>query len=92
MMVVPQSGMADRHPQNRVVLAITASASSQLLCRLVGLFAQQDRLIDRLTVDRAGEEMHVTIAVSDLDDCRAEIIANKMRGLVEVGSVILSVR
>lgn len=71
------------------VFAITTEHCPQVLCRLIGLLAQQDRLVDWVRVDTGARTCRVSLAVSGVDRQRAEIIAEKMRGLVRVRSVRL---
>jgi len=68
---------------------IKGSACPQLLAKLVGLLAQQDRIPDQVCASRDGDGLTITIRVSDIDDHRAGIIAEKMRGFVTVAQVAL---
>lgn len=68
---------------------IRGTASPQLLSRLVGLIAQQDRIPDQVLAVRDGEALAVTIRLADLDDRRARILADKMRAVVAVARVAL---
>lgn len=68
---------------------VTARRCPQLLCRLVGLFAQQDRLVETLRVDALPRSVRASITIGGIDAQRAEIIANKMRSIVSVRTVRL---
>lgn len=69
------------------VFEIEGSACPQLLGRLIGLFAQQHLVPDRVEATRAGETLAVRIAAGPIDPARAAIIEHKMRAIVAVGSV-----
>ncbi|MGY4395420.1 hypothetical protein ACVWZA_000581 [Sphingomonas sp. UYAg733] len=67
--------------------AVTAERCPQILCRLIGLFAQQDRLIDQVEMVDTGRILRVTLVVSGIDPQRAAIAAEKIRQLVRVRTV-----
>lgn len=76
-------------PRPRAVYVITAERCPQILCRLIGLFAQQDRTVERLEAIDTGRIMRVTLCVRDIDPHRAMVIAEKMRQFVRVRTVKL---
>ena len=71
------------------VFAITADRCAQVTSRLLGLIAQQDRVVEWARVECSARTCRVSLAVHDLDPHRAEIVAEKMRSLVMVRSVRL---
>lgn len=68
---------------------VTAARCPQLLCRLLGLFAQQDRVIESLSVETRPRGYRAAISVAGIDAQRAMIIAHKMRAIVSVRTVRL---
>lgn len=69
---------------------IAADRCPQILSRLLGLFSQQDRMIERIeAVDTRGM-LRITMRVADLDTQRAAIIAEKMRQMVKVRTIRLT--
>ena len=68
---------------------IKASACQQVVARLLGLLAQQDRIADDMSASRDGEDLTVMIILPDIDDHRAHIMAEKMRSFIMVASVTL---
>lgn len=79
--------MADNGFARAVTFRVSAARCPQLLCRLMGLFAQQDRLVHHANAIATPRRLRVTITICGLDDCRAEVIAEKMRQLISVHSV-----
>ena len=77
-------------PDTGAVFLITAERCPQVVGRLVGLFSQQDRLIDRIDAVDTKRILRVSLSVSGLDTRRASIIAEKMRQLVKVRTVKLT--
>jgi hypothetical protein len=75
-----------------VRFVISAERCPQVLCRLIGVFAQQDRLTDHVEVIAAPRRLQITITIANLDDQRAAIIAEKMRQMIKVRSVRCSTR
>jgi hypothetical protein len=68
---------------------VTAERCPQILCRLLGLFSQQDRLIERVEAVDTRRTLRVTLAVANIDRQRAAIVAEKMRQLVRIRTVRL---
>ncbi|MGK6319273.1 hypothetical protein [Sphingomonas sp. DT-204] len=83
------TGHAPRTAPRAAVFAITADRCAQVLSRLLGLIAQQDRVVEWAQVECSARTCRVSLAVHDIDSRRAEIIAEKMRGLVKVRTVRL---
>ncbi|QDX27934.1 hypothetical protein FPZ54_19240 [Sphingomonas suaedae] len=79
--------MAGSNDVGTATFVVTAGRCPQLLCRLVGLFAQQDRLVHALRVDTLPRSVRASITVGGIDAHRAEIIGNKMRSIVSVRTV-----
>lgn len=80
----PRAGGAAT-PWHRFV--VRADRCPQLLCRLLGLFAQQDRMIDAVDARTTPRRLVVTLWVAGMDDHRAEIVAAKMRQMIAVRDV-----
>jgi hypothetical protein len=66
---------------------VTAERCPQILCRLIGLVAQQDRLTSRVDAIDTGRILRITIHVPGLGEQGAAIIAEKMRQSVSVRTV-----
>ncbi|MFL9842259.1 hypothetical protein ABS767_14915 [Sphingomonas sp. ST-64] len=81
--------MADPDGGGTATFVVTAARCPQLLCRLVGLFAQQDRLVHSLRVDTLPRSVRASITVTGIDRDRAEIIRHKMGAIVSVRTVRL---
>jgi hypothetical protein len=74
-------------PARGAVFIVTTERCPQILCRLLGLIAQQDRLVARADAVDTRRVLRVMLAVPDIDRNRATIIAGKMRQLVRVRTV-----
>jgi hypothetical protein len=72
------------------VFVIAADPCPQILSRLLGLFSQQDRMIERIEAVDTRRTLRVTMRVDDLDAQRAAIIAEKMRQMVKVRTIRLT--
>lgn len=70
-----------------VCFFVEAEASSGLLCRLLGLFAQLDLPAPAMRVDVAGRSMAVEARLLDFGDTLVPTVANKMAGFVGVRAV-----
>lgn len=68
---------------------IAADSSADLLCRLIGLFAQRDLAAPGMTVDITGREMIVTIDLTDLDGRTVSLLAAKMARCIGVEAVTI---
>lgn len=71
------------------VFAITTERCPQVLCRVLGLIAQQDRVVDAVRVDSSARVCRISLEISGIDPHRAAIVAEKMRSLVRVRTVKL---
>src|SRR3546814_15438451 len=73
-----------------VRMTIAASSNADLLCRLIGLFAQRDLAPPGMAVNIAGKQMMVTVDIADLDDRTASLLAEKMARCNGVEAVTLN--
>lgn len=71
------------------VFAVTTEHCPHVLCRLLGLIAQQDRLVDWVRVDSSARICRVSLGIRGIDPRRAEIVAEKMRSMIRVRTVRL---
>ena len=69
--------------------AIRTELCPQILCRLLGLIAQQGRMVEWVEARRGSNCLHVSLSVAGIDRQQAEIVAAKMRSLVPVQAVSL---
>lgn len=69
---------------------VSGDASSQLLMRIFGLLAQQDLLPQHATMHHRGGVLEVQMSTVLLSRHRAEVIAEKMRSMVETHQVQFS--
>ena len=77
-------------PPASATFAVSAELCPQILCRLLGLIAQQSRLVERVEAHKEPNGLKVRLIVAGMDEHQAEIVAEKMRSLVSVRSVWLS--
>jgi hypothetical protein len=70
-------------------MTIAAASSADLLCRLIGLFAQRDLAAPGMTVDIAGKKMTVTVDLAGLDARSASLLAEKMARCIGVEAVTI---
>jgi hypothetical protein len=70
-------------------MTIAAASSADLLCRLIGLFAQRDLAAPGMTVDITGRQMIVTVDLVDLDDRTASLLAEKMARCIGVEAITI---
>lgn len=68
---------------------VSADASSGLLCRIVGLFAQLDLPAPALRVEVAGGSMDIEASLAHFGDPLVAVVARKMAGFVGVEGVTL---
>lgn len=80
-MTTLSTGAADART---AMFAITTERCPQILCRLLGLVAQQDRLVERFEVESSARRYRVSLSIPDIDRHRAEIMLEKMRSIVSV--------
>lgn len=75
--------------EGEAVFSITTEPCPQILCRLLGIIAQQDRLVDWVEAESSARTCRVSLSIRGIDPQRARIIAEKMRSLVRVRTVRL---
>jgi hypothetical protein len=68
---------------------ISADRCPGLLCRFLGLFAQQDRMVRGVEVEDTGRTLRTVIQIGALEPARAEALAERMRSMVGVRRVTL---
>ena len=81
--------MPDADAGREAAFAITAERCPQVLCRLLGLVAQQDRLVAWARVESSARTCRVSLGVRGIDPHRAGVLAEKMRSVVSVRTVRL---
>jgi hypothetical protein len=74
-------------PSLSVRFMLDADAAPGLLCRLLQPFAKRDLMPDRMWSYRAGEIMHVEIAMADLPCAVVHLLEGNLRQIVGVRSV-----
>ena len=74
-------------PSLSVRFMLNADAAPGLLCRLLQPFAKRDLMPDRMWSYRAGEIMHVEIAMADLPCAVVHLLEGNLRQIVGVRSV-----
>lgn len=72
-----------------VRFSLVAEAQADVPCRLLNLFAMQYLIAERIEMVREDDLLHIQLELHDVTWHRAEVIAQKMRNLVEVCSVDL---
>ncbi|WP_311968531.1 hypothetical protein [Pseudomonas baltica] len=77
------------NPTTAVRFRLVAEAQADLPCRLLNLFAMQYLIAQRIEMVRDDDLLHIELELHDVTWHRAEVIAQKMRNLVEVCSVEL---
>lgn len=65
-------------------------ASAQLPMRILGLFAQQDRVPMSFRMVRADDRITISIRDDTLDQRRADVLLEKMRMIVEVEAATIT--
>ena len=83
-------GLSARIGADWAEFRVRGDASPQLLMRILGLLAQQDRMPDRATIDKVDETLEVVIAIGALPRHQAEVVAEKIRSMVGTHSVRLA--
>ena len=68
-------------------MTIDADSSADLLCRLLGLFAQRDLAAPGMAVAIDGRQMTVTLDLAGLDPHAASLLAEKMARCIGVAAV-----
>ncbi|QXQ07495.1 hypothetical protein KX816_05575 [Sphingosinicellaceae bacterium] len=77
-------------PPGRSEYRVLAAKTPQYMLRILGLFAQQDQLPDRLRMDVVEDMIWVALTIDGLTRHRADVIAQKLRALVDTEAVDLS--
>lgn len=77
-------------PPRRSEYRILAARTPQVMLRILGLFAQQDRVPDRVRMDIVDDTIWLALSIEGLTRHRAEIIAEKLRALVDTITVDLT--
>lgn len=72
------------------VFQIRMEQDAQVLCRIVGLFAQRDLLITTLTLTVEQAVHRLLLEVGSMSAEGADMMAEKLRNLVDVHDVVLS--
>lgn len=66
---------------------VEARDAAQVLCRILGLFAQQNRPLASVLAHSHGDRLHAMLRLAAIDAQRAAVLAEKMRALPMVESV-----
>lgn len=77
------------NPTTAVRFRLVAEAQADVPCRLLNLFAMQYLVAQRIEMVRDDDLLRIDLELHDVTWHRAEVIAQKMRNLVEVCSVEL---
>ncbi len=85
---MPQSH-ALKAPTRGAVFVVTADRCPQILCRLLGLVAQQNQILGRVDAITTRNIFRVTFCVPEMEARHATIIAEKMRQFIGVRTVKL---
>lgn len=74
-------------PEQSVEYHLRTEADADVLCRLLGLFAQLQLLPQHVQVERQDNDLQIVLQLSGLSLHRAAVLAEKLRGLVCVWQV-----
>lgn len=74
-------------PGQTIEYRLRTEAEADVLCRLLGLFAQLQLLPQQMEVQRQGNDLLVALQLQGLSLHRAGVLAQKLRGLVCVWQV-----
>lgn len=74
-------------PEHCIEYHLRTDAEADVLCRLLGLFAQLQLLPHALQVQRQNDDLHVHLQLQGLSPHRAGVLAEKLKGLVCVWQV-----
>jgi hypothetical protein len=69
------------------VYEVEARDPAQALCRILGLFAQQDRPLASVIAHSHGDRVHAMLRLGGIDAQRANILAEKLRAQAMVERV-----
>ena len=67
--------------EGTAVYEVEAHHAAQALCRMLGLFAQQDRPLASVVAHSHGDRMHAMLRLECIDAQRASVIAEKLRAM-----------
>lgn len=81
--------LAPRLAEITADFTVRAAACPHVVNRLLNFFAQQDMIPAAVRSVHRGDEITLFVRQRDIAEHRAEVIAEKMRSLVTVGSVEL---
>jgi hypothetical protein len=73
--------------EGTAVYEIEAGDVAQVLCRILGLFAQQDRPLASVVAHSHGDTVQAMVRLPAIDNHRASVLAEKLRALAMVDSV-----
>jgi hypothetical protein len=79
------------HDHSQVRYRLVADAAPDLLCRVLNLFAMQYLVPNRMLARQKGGRLYIDLHVGSLTLHRARVIGEKMRNLVDVAKVELSI-
>ena len=74
-------------PDAGVEYRLRTDAEADVLCRLLGLFAQLQLLPEALHMERLQDDLHISLHLHGISLHRAGVLAQKLRGLVCVWEV-----
>lgn len=74
-------------PDAGVEYQLRTDAEADVLCRLLGLFAQLQLLPEALHMERLQDDLHISLHLHGISLHRAGVLAQKLRGLVCVWEV-----
>jgi len=70
-------------------LEIVGEPCPQLICRVVGLFAQQNLIPARMETTSSALAIRLSLSLDAIDEQRLRIVAEKIRMLVNVETVAI---
>lgn len=70
-------------------VTVEADSSADLLCRMIGLFAQRDLAVPGMAVAIAGRQMTVTLELTSVDARATAHLAEKMARCIGVAAVTI---
>lgn len=73
--------------EGTAVYEVEAHHAAQALCRMLGLFAQQDRPLASVVAHSHGDRIHAMLRLEGIDAQRASVFAEKLRAMPLVEGV-----
>lgn len=73
------------------VFAISADRCPGVLCRVLALFAQQDRIVRRLEASDTGHSLDLVVEAGGLNEAQAALIAQRMNAVISVREAIVRI-